>query len=171
MIVIDAVTKENFSENSLDDYARTQEVTEVYRRVEGGYRLISQPYVEDWDSEKKRSVARDLLSDDYISYAAFDGKKVVGFIGLIRKPEGERIILDMMHVSAGYRGFGIGRDLFGIAKAEASALGAKELYISACSSKETIAFYRAMGAELTDKPIERIAEDEPFDLQLVCRVD
>ena len=32
------------------------------------------------------------------------------------------------------------------------------LYISACSSEETIAFYKAMGAELADCIIKEIAE-------------
>ena len=40
-------------------------------------------------------------------------------------------------------------------------------YISACSSEETIAFYRAMGAEVTDTPIKSIADAEPYDLQMV----
>ena len=55
-------------------------------------------------------------------------------------------------------------------KEEARKAGAKALYISACSSEETIAFYKAMGAELTDCPIKEIAEDEPYDLQMVCYV-
>ena len=44
------------------------------------------------------------------------------------------------------------------------------MYISACSSEETIAFYKAMGAELTDCLIKEIAEEEPYDLQMVCYV-
>ena len=51
-----------------------------------------------------------------------------------------------------------------------SKAGAEALYISACSSEETIAFYKAMGAELTDCPIKEIAEDEPYDLQMICYV-
>ena len=37
------------------------------------------------------------------------------------------------------------------------------MYISACSSEETITFYEAMGAELADCPIKEIAEEEPYD--------
>ena len=50
---------------------------------------------------------------------------------------------------------------------EARLNGARELYISACPSEETINFYRAMGADVTDNPILSIANDEPDDLQLV----
>lgn len=42
--------------------------------------------------------------------------------------------------------------------------------ITACSSEETIAFYRAMGSALASNPIKEIAEEEPFDLQMMCPV-
>lgn len=47
----------------------------------------------------------------------------------------------------------------------------RALYISACSSEETIAFYKAMGSRLAESPIQEIAEDEPYDLQMVCSID
>ena len=78
------------------------------------------------------------------------------------------MIVDVMQVAADYRGRGIGRKLFDSGKGEAAKAGAEALYISACSSEETIAFYKAMGAELTDSPIREIAEDEPCDLQMIC---
>ena len=80
------------------------------------------------------------------------------------------MILDMMHVSSEYRGQGVGRQLFEAGKAEARKAGAEALYISACSSEETIAFYRAMGSVLASDPIKEIAEKEPFDLQMICPV-
>ena len=43
--------------------------------------------------------------------------------------------------SSEFRGQGIGRQLFEAGKAEARKAGAEALYISACSSEETIAFY------------------------------
>lgn len=76
----------------------------------------------------------------------------------------------MMHVSADYRGKGIGRQLFTRGKEEARKAGAEVLYISACSSEETIAFYKAMGAEITENPIREFADDEPYDLQIICSV-
>lgn len=76
----------------------------------------------------------------------------------------------MMHVSAEYRGMGIGRKLFELGKEEANNRVAKALYISACSSEETIAFYKAMGAKITNHPIKEIADEEPYDLQMICVV-
>lgn len=170
MITIERITKENFSESSLDGYVRTHNVTRVWRRVNGEYALVEQPYTEDWSAQRKREVARSLLGRDMTAFAAFDGGRVIGFASLVNKPVGSRMILDMMHVSAEYRGSGTGRRLFEQVRSAAAAMGASELYISACSSEETAAFYRAMGARLTDDPIREIAQDEPFDLQMVCPV-
>jgi len=61
---------------------------------------------------------------------------------------------------------GIGRQLFALAVAEARNAGAKELYISACSSEETVNFYKAMGAKVTDDLIPEIAEAELYDIQM-----
>lgn len=168
MVRIELLSSRNFNEGSLDDYKRTHRVENVYRKADGEYKLVSLPYIEDWDIEKKRQVAKSLMSDRYITYVATDAGEVVGFIGLIKKLHGKRMILDMMHVSAEYRGNGLGRKLFEKGMDTAREYGAAELYISACSSEETVAFYKAMGASLTTKPIESIANDEPYDLQMTC---
>lgn len=84
----------------------------MYRYIDGEYRLVDQPYTEDWTSEKKKQVAGSLMEDSYITYLALDDDEVVGFIGLIKDLVGERMILDLMQVSASYRGHGIGRRLF-----------------------------------------------------------
>lgn len=170
MIRIELLSTENFRLDSLDNYLRKQDVEKVYRKHNGEYILVDCVYTEDWDMEKRRSVARDISSDDYITYLAIENDEVVGFIGLKKDLVKSYMILDMMQVSAAYRGQGIGRKLFDVGKEEARKAGAEALYISACSSEETITFYKAMGAELTDCPIKEIAEDEPYDLQMVCYV-
>ena len=170
MIRIELLSTENFKPDSLDNYQRKHDVKKVYRKHNGKYILVDCVYTEDWDMEKRRSVAKDISSDDYITYLAIDDVEVVGFIGLKKDLIEPYMILDLMQVSATYRGQGIGRKLFDVGKEVARKAGAEALYISACSSEETIAFYKAMGAELTDCPIEEIAEDEPYDLQMVCYV-
>ncbi len=119
---------------------------------------------------KKRSGSKHLRCDDYIKYIDLDNDRVVGFIGLLKQRKGRYMILDMMQVSSECRGLGIGRRLFEVGKDEARKNGAEALYISACSSEETIAFYRAMGSDLAVNPIKEIAEEEPFDLQMMCPV-
>ena len=171
MIKIELLSETNFCLNSLDLYNRKQDVNKVYRRIDGEYALVECKYTEDWDLDKKRSVANKICSDEYITYIALDNDKVVGFIGLLRKLSGPYMILDMMQVSSECRGQGVGRKLFEAGKEEARKAGAEALYISACSSEETIAFYRAMGSELAGNPIKEIAEEEPFDLQMICPVN
>ena len=170
MIRIELLSTENFKPDSLDNYLRKHDVKKVYRKHNGEYILVDCVYTEDWDMGKRRSVAKDISSDDYITYLAIENGEVVGFIGLIKGLVGPYMLLDLMHVSAPCRGQGIGRKLFELGKKEAQKAGAEALYISACSSEETIAFYKAMGAELTDCPIKEMEEAEPYDLQMVCPV-
>ena len=170
MIKIELLSETNFCLESLDLYNRKQNVNKVYRRIDGEYALVECKYTEDWDLNKKRSVAKQISSDDYITYVALENDKVVGFIGLLRKLNGPYMILDMMQVTSECRGKGVGRRLFEAGKAEARKADAEALYISACSSEETIAFYRAMGSSLASDPIKEIAEEEPFDLQMICPV-
>lgn len=87
---------------------RKQDVKRVYRRKGSEYVLVDMPYIEDWSLEKKRQIAADIVSDEYISYVALDDNRVVGFIGLKKRLYNGYMILDMMHVSAQYRGKGIG---------------------------------------------------------------
>ena len=170
MIKIELLSDTNFCIESLDLYNRKQEVNKVYRRIDGDFSLVECKYTEDWDLNKKRSVAKQISSDDHITYIALENDKVVGFIGLLKQLNGPYMILDMMQVSSECRGQGIGRRLFEAGKDEARKNGAEALYISACSSEETIAFYRAMGSNLASDPIKEIAEEEPFDLQMICPV-
>lgn len=64
LIKIELLSKKNFNENSLDLYERKQDVKQVYRREGTEYVLVDMPYIEDWDLEKKRQVAKDLSSDE-----------------------------------------------------------------------------------------------------------
>lgn len=171
MVTIALLTKENFNLHSLDAYERRHDVKRVYRKKETEYILVDMPYVEDWSLAEKRQIAMAISSDAYISYIALDSGTVVGFLGLKKKLHKGYMILDMMYISAAYRGMGIGKRLFAFGKEEAKKAGAAALYISACSSEETIAFYKAMGAELTDCPIQEMADNEPCDLQMVCIVE
>ena len=170
MIKIEILKETNFHLESLDLFDRKQSVNKVYRKIANEYVLVECKYIEDWDLNQKRFIAKRISSSEYISYIALDNDKVIGFISLLNSLNGPYMILDMMQVSSECRGQGVGRKLFESGKAEARKAGAEALYISACSSEETIAFYRAMGSDLANNPIKEIAEEEPFDLQLICPV-
>lgn len=165
------ISTQNFTEASLDSFTRTQQVTKVYRKTDDSYSLVEDPFVMDWSPERKREVANELLSGNYIAYAAFDeNRKIVGFMGLAKNLVGDYMILEMIQVDANYRGQGIERNFFLLAKKEAIRVGARDLYISACPSEETIAFYKAMGAEYATEIIKEMADKEPYDVQMVCYI-
>ena len=167
---IKVLTKANTPVTALDPFIRTQRVTQVYRKIDGEYRLTACPFTDDWSAERKRKKAAQLTRGDLIAYGAFANGELIGFLGLQKELHNRRMIVDTLHVSAPFRGYGIGTQLFLCGISEAKKRGAEELYISACSSKETVAFYRAMGAEITDRPIPEMAAEEPFDIQMVRKI-
>ena len=153
-------------EISLDNFDRSQEVKRVYVNDSGKLLLKDQIWTMDWSLEHKRKVAANLKSDDCIAYAVWENEKVIGFVSVMKALIGSRMVLDIIQVDRAFRGQGIGRQLFDLTVAEAKNAGAKELYISACCSEETVNFYKAMGAVPTDDPIPEIAEAEPYDIQM-----
>ena len=166
-MTIEKVRCDGFLEINLDAFNRQQEITRIYVRKDEKYVLEEQPGMMDWSIDKKREVALDLVDSKYISYLALEEGKIIGFMRLVKELISERMILDLIQVDKNFRGQGIGCILWEKAVEEARLNGARELYISACPSEETINFYRAMGADVTDNPILSIANDEPDDLQLV----
>jgi N-acetylglutamate synthase-like GNAT family acetyltransferase len=66
------------------------------------------------------------------------------------------------------RGKSIGKELFRLSKAWAKEHGAQKLYISAHSSVETQAFYRAMGCVEAVEYNEAHVAAEPCDCQMEC---
>ncbi|MBP5451007.1 MAG: hypothetical protein J6Y16_02095, partial [Treponema sp.] len=84
LVKIELLSERNFCIKSLDFYSRKQEVNKVYRKIDGDLTLVECKYTEDWDLNKKRSVAKKISGEDYITYLALKDDKVVGFISLLR---------------------------------------------------------------------------------------
>lgn len=163
------INRHNFTRESLDAFSRYQVVKTVYRVKEGEMYLAYRPFVETWTLERKREKAAEILAGDHIVYGAFEKNgDIVGILLLLPVLEHDRMILDSFHVSTHKRRQGIGRALFAAAKEEAIRCGAKALYVSACSARETIDFYTAMGFTLGSHPIRCSVEAEPYDIQMEC---
>ncbi|MGD2148030.1 MAG: GNAT family N-acetyltransferase [Anaerolineae bacterium] len=88
------------------------------------------------------------------------------FIGKSR----DRLQLAFLHVSHDYRGRGLGRLLFERAVGRALELGARQVYISATPSENTVDFYRHLGCEVADAVDEALFELEPEDIHMVYRI-
>ena len=104
---------------------------------------------------------------------AFDGATLVGvaipdnkFIGRDK----DQLQLKFLHVSRDYRGLGLGRQLFDLARDKARERGAKRLYISATPSEKTVNFYLMRGAVVTNEPDPDLFELEPEDIHLECDI-
>ena len=170
-VQIKPLTRENFREDSLDGFVRRQEVSECWRCVEGAWKLLPISFVDEWDAACRREKATEILKtiDDSGSVVgAFTGAQLVGF-AMLGERLGSReqyVELVSFHVSAPYRGQGIGRRIFAAICDAARATGADKLYISAHSSKESQAAYRALGCVLAEAIDPVRAENEPCDVQM-----
>ena len=166
----------NFTEHSLDGFVRRQTVTECWRKTGSGWQLVPNAYEENWPQEQCRAIAEDAarhINLDQTGFGAFDGERIIGFATVSRRLFGAAAgyaQLVCLQVSAEYRRQGIGRKLFSLACEEARRLGADKLYISAHSSKESQAAYRALGCSYAEEINEELAAAEPFDVQMEYRL-
>ncbi len=162
---------DNFHEDSLDGFIRHQEVHECWRCESGQWELRPIAFTEDWHHADLRKQAADILhglQSGYPAVGAFAGDSLIGFATLGQQfgRHGQYIELVSYHVSSPWRGHGIGRQLFGAICDAARACGAGKLYISAHSSKESQAAYRALGCGPAEEIDAVRAEREPDDVQM-----
>lgn len=166
------LTTENFDEHSLDLFKRYQEVKQCLRYVNDQYIYVDNSFVEDWDIEKCRIVANEIIhaiKNGAIAYGAFYGNRVIGFIYVDTNyfgKENQYIELKLFQVSSEFRNKGIGKSLFSLTCTEAKKTKATKLYISAHSSKESQEAYRHIGCVPAQEINQQLAEDEPCDIQM-----
>ena len=167
---------DNFTGYSLDDFVRHQTVTECWRKIAGDWKLVPNVYEENWSQVQCREIAEDMVHNtnlDQTGIGAFDGERIIGFVTVSHRIFGDvarYVQLVCFQISEEYRHQGIGRKLFSMACEEARRLGADKLYISAHSSKESQAAYRALGCTPAEEVNEGLAAAEPFDVQMECRL-
>ena len=166
----------NFTGNSLDDFVRHQTVTACWRKTDNDWKLVPNVYEENWSLEQRRGIAEDVVHHinlDQTGFGAFEGERIIGFATVSRRIFGmtaRYVQLVCFQISEEYRRQGIGRKLFSLACEEARRLGAEKLYISAHSSKESQAAYRALGCSFAEEINEELAAAEPFDVQMEYRL-
>ena len=168
----ESLCADRLPDDVLDSYVRYQEVQDVWRCIDGEWRLIRNPYNFDWSLERRREIVQEIqsvLADGGKAYGAYDGNTLIGFSLLSMKPFGSRnhyTVLKLLQISAHHRGLGIGRKLFNMATETARKAGFEKLYISANCSRESQAAYRRFGcvyaAEIDDAQVKA----EPYDVQM-----
>ena len=167
---------DNFTNHSLDDFVRRQTVTECWRKINNDWKLVPNVFEENWPRARCKEIAEDMLLHiklDQTGFGAFDGERLIGFATVSHRIFGAAaryVQLVCFQISEEYRRQGIGRRLFSMICEEARQLGADKLYISAHSSKESQAAYRALGCGFAEEINEELAAAEPFDVQMEYRL-
>lgn len=157
---------------------RSETIDGQYRVVDGALQLVS-THLEAgaWPPAERDAYAgrlRELQAAGGSVFGAWDGGTLLGFVSLdVGGVGGDPglLKLDMLYVSAGQRGRGLGRALTEQAMARARELGARALYISATPTRATVAFYLGLGARLADRPDTALLALEPDDIHLLLPLD
>ena len=153
-------------------FSRHQAVTRCWRKENGAWVIRDIAFTEEWNDADYARLSGELTDTAQKGgrvIAAMEDRRVVGFIAVENAPLGSRgqyRQLSCMQVSAPYRGKGLGRKLFTLAADAARALGGEKLYISAHSSVESQAFYRAMGCTEAEEYDPALTAAEPCDCQM-----
>ncbi len=159
------------------DIDRREVIDNIYYFENGGLVLKPEHYdMQGWprgEAELYTPILLDCFDRGGWFHGLFDGDLLVAaavldikFIG----PRKDLLQLKALHVSCAYRGRGLGRQLFELARSKARALGAKGLYISATPSEHTVHFYMRLGSILTPTPDPDLFALEPEDIHLECPV-
>ena len=148
----------------MNDFVRHQTVTECWRKINDDWRFVPNVIEENWSPEQCREIAEDVvqhISLDQTGFGAFDGGRIIGFAIVSHRIFGTASRYVQLVC------FQISEEL---ACEEARRLGAEKLYISAHSSKESQAAYRALGCTPAEEVNEGLAAAEPFDVQMEYRL-
>jgi len=153
-------------------FERHQTVTHCWRKINGSWQIQNIPFIDQWSEDEYCELVeclKNTLSTGGVVYGAFASEILKGFSSVESKTFGENfeyLDLSSIHVSEDMRGKGIGKELFRLTAGWARANGGKKLYISAHSSVESQAFYKAMACTEAKEYNTEHVEKEPCDCQL-----
>jgi predicted N-acetyltransferase YhbS len=154
---------------------RAEIIERIYYLVDGALELRPERFVvTGWppgEIETYSALLTDCFDRGGWFLGAFDGPTLAAaavlesrFIG----PKQDQLQLKFLHTGQAYRGQGLGQQLFEQASAEARSRGARQLYVSATPSENTINFYLRRGCRVTAHPDPELFALEPEDIHLEC---
>ncbi|MFC1573249.1 GNAT family N-acetyltransferase [Candidatus Eisenbacteria bacterium] len=157
---------------------RAEVVRGIYHLEGGGLVLKSEFFdAKGWppgEEDQYGPVLLDCFDRGGTFHAAFDGDKLAATAVLESRFIGSRqdqLQLVFMHVDKKYRGTGLGGSLFKQAVQTARRKGARQLYISATPSENTIDFYRHLGCVVATEIDKELFKLEPEDIHLEYRLN
>lgn len=166
------ISNDDINFELFEKYKRYQEVKQCWRKIDGKWVLKDISFIEDWNDKDKLYLVnclKNTINQKGSVIGAFDNNLLVGFSSIENNFFGqnkEYLQLSSLHTSKEYRGHGIGKQLFILSIQKAKKRGAKKLYISAHSSKETQAFYKSVGCGDTLEINKTLYDKEPYDCHL-----
>lgn len=157
---------------------RRHEVVEHVVQVrDGALVAVDDHYVlQDWDDAKRAEICRrvaECVDTGGGAWGAWVHTELVALAAVDARPVGGDpavVALDLLHVSAPWRGRGLARTLTEQAAALAQSLGAHALYVSASNTQRTVDVYRHFGAVVADPPDPVWFAREPLDVHLRIRL-
>ena len=158
--------------NLFKSFNRYQDVEKCWRKEDGKWILKEITFTEQWSNDEYEYLVKCLkntVKTGSTVFGAFHNDELAGFASIENDFFGrqkEYLQLSSIHVSHDNRGMGIGKKLFSLLSKKAKEMGAQKLYISAHSSEETQAFYKAMGCVEALEYNDRLVAEEPCDCQL-----
>lgn len=159
---------------SLWSIERRELVDEVYRVEAGQLRLERRHYdTRGWpegEPESQAPLLRACLERGGVCRGVFAATRLVAASVLDGAPVGDYPQLrqlSFLHVGHDWRGRGLASMLYRRCLADARALGAAGLYISATSTRRTVDFYLGRGARLASHPDRVLFSLEPDDIHLL----
>ena len=154
---------------------RSEVIENVYVITNGELKLRPDHFnVRGWppgEVEKYTPLLVDCHERGGWFYGLFEDGLLVGVAVLEQRfigKSGDRLQLKFLQVSRAFRGRGLGKRLFEMAKGVARKKGAAGLYISATPSEHTVNFYMQQGCKLAQEPDPELWELEPEDIHLEC---
>lgn len=171
-IVIKEIEQSDCVPSLFAHFDRYQEVCRRWIKQDGQWNLQDASYINNWDDDKKKQIVgyltRCIESGGY-ALGLYDENRLIGFASfraLVFGSANQYINLDMLHISNGFRGKGLGKRLFLEICGKVRQYGVKKMYISANSAEDSMAFYRKMGCIDAIEINQSLQESEPFDCQL-----
>jgi predicted N-acetyltransferase YhbS len=155
------------------DIDRREVIEAVYYLVDGQLVLRPEHYdMQGWppgEAEKYTPILLENYDRGGVFFGAFEDGRLVGVAVLEKKFIGQprdQLQLSFLHVSRDYRGKGVGKRLFELAKEHARQMGASRLYVSATPSEHTVNFYLSLGCTVALLPDPELFAREPEDIHL-----
>ena len=128
------------------------------------------PWRQEPDGEHSLgAIVRELhayLDAGGVALGAFDGGALIGIGVVVPHLRTSLAQLAFLHVTATWRGRGVGVRLAAELDHIARAAGATEMVVSATPTGNTVAFYRGRGFAPMREPIAELFEREPEDVHM-----